>query len=292
MKMTIMKSEKMSYEPDTAETLDTIAAFVAEAPPGELSDVLNDLRGLVANDELLQEGIAQPFAEYNVNTLQTVAAAGGAGERFILSKYSKLDGGRFVNFKTNTSCAIDHVAQTASDPQPHEVDAETEEHRLALQSAIESYTQDHYPNGESSVSFCVSDRTLRISIVSNKFNPNNFWNGRWVSEWTAAVGSEEVDGQVNMHVHYYEDGNVQVKTNKKMSAKLGPVPSDPTGFAATVVKQILKAETDYQMALNASYSQISDSTFKALRRALPITRTKLDWNSVSNYKIGAELSNK
>ncbi|KAI8609573.1 F-actin-capping protein subunit alpha, partial [Chytriomyces sp. MP71] len=263
--------------------LDTIAAFVAEAPPGEVSDVLNDLRGLVTNDELLREGIAQPFAEYNINTLQTVSVAGSGGERFILSKYSKLYGGRFVNFKTNTSYAIDHCAQFGQGPPTPYIPGSS--FRLALQSAIELYTKDHYPNGESSVAFSASDRSFRISIVSNKFNPNNFWNGRWVSEWTATVGSEELNGLLNIHVHYYEDGNVQVKANKKVSAKLGSTPPDPTGFATTVVKQVLKAETDYQMDLNGSYAQISDSTFKALRRALPITRTKLDWNSVSNCKI-------
>ncbi|KAI8820907.1 capping protein muscle Z-line, alpha 2, partial [Chytriomyces cf. hyalinus JEL632] len=279
------------YAPDTAETLETIAQFVSETPPGELSQVLHDIRGLVNNDSLVSEAIAHPLSVHNTNTL-AVVTVDGSDASFIVSKFNALEGNRFVDPNAKLSYAVDHLAQTASDPVPHESNNETEEHRAALNAAINTYTQDHYPNGHCAVFSHDNSRTLNIGIVSNKFNPNNFWNGRWISQWTANLDSDEISGELFIHVHYYEDGNVQVKTTKHATAKLASIPSDPVAFASAVVAQMLKIETEYQLALNASYAQISDSTFKSLRRALPITRTKLDWNSVSNYKIGAELSNK
>lgn len=65
---------------------------------------------------------------------------------------------------------------------------------------------------------------------------------------------------------------------------------DAVQFAESMVKLIKDAEMEYQTALNESYVQLADNTFKSLRRVLPITRNKLDWNKILNYKIGNSLA--
>jgi len=49
-------------------------------------------------------------------------------------------------------------------------------------------------------------------------------------------------------------------------------------------------EGKYQISLNETYQEMGEKTFKGLRRALPLTRQKLDWDKVMGYKLGAELS--
>ena len=39
-----------------------------------------------------------------------------------------------------------------------------------------------------------------------------------------------------------------------------------------------------------THSMQSDETFKGLRRALPITKSKMDWNKIASYKVGESMN--
>jgi capping protein alpha len=52
-------------------------------------------------------------------------------------------------------------------------------------------------------------------------------------------------------------------------------------LAAAVVGNLQTAEADFQNSLNNAFNDTLVGTYKALRRALPVTRTKLDWNAVA-----------
>jgi capping protein alpha len=63
-------------------------------------------------------------------------------------------------------------------------------------------------------------------------------------------------------------------------------------LASAILKSIATFDKRYQSSMNDSYTDLAEETFKGLRRALPLTRNKLDWNKILNYKIGNELAQK
>jgi capping protein alpha len=100
-------------------------------------------------------------------------------------------------------------------------------------------------------------------------------NGRWKAQWTYHFKDNEFHGQINVHIHYYEDGNVQLKNKREIQHNFKDI--TPSKLPEAIAEYVKKIDAEYQEALNESYAQLSDTTFKALRRALPVTRNKIDW---------------
>jgi len=96
--------------------------------------------------------------------------------------------------------------------------------------------------------------------------------------------SNSLTGTLSVDVHYYEDGNVRLSTSK--SVTLSPKSSD----ASDVVRSLATAEKSYQEELNRAFAGLSDGAFKALRRQLPVTRQKVDWEKASSYRLGQQVS--
>ena len=84
-------------------------------------------------------------------------------------------------------------------------------------------------------------------------------------------------------MHYYEDGNVRLLTKKDVNVSVGG------GSGAEVVRQIAQAEKKYQEDLNRAFGQLSEGAFKGLRRQLPITRQKIEWEKISGYRLGQDI---
>lgn len=51
------------------------------------------------------------------------------------------------------------------------------------------------------------------------------------------------------------------------------------------MQQIAGWELAYQEELNRGFARLSEGSFKGLRRQLPITRQKVEWEKVGSYRV-------
>jgi hypothetical protein len=88
---------------------------------------------------------------------------------------------------------------------------------------------------------------------------------------------------MKVDVHYYEDGNVRLLTTKPVMASISSSP------ASTIIREIAAAEKKYQEELNKGFNNLSEGAFKGLRRQLPITRQKIEWDKIAGYRLGQDI---
>jgi len=282
-------------EVSTEDIKKIVSNFLMNAPPGEFHEVVTDVRGLLHNDDLLNEIAPTTFKEYNTEQMLVVKAPGG-DNKVLISKFGEINNNEYLDPHSRTIVTFDHFKQEVSDSREatdSDFDADVEPYRKAVEKKLLDYVESHFDLGSAAVygSREGSNYVVTIAISSAIFNSTNFYNGRWRSVYSIKFvpgKKADVEGSVRTTVHYYEDGNVQLNSN--FSKKRAGLPAtNPDGLADAVLKMITEIEGELQNHLEISYEKMGSTTFKALRKALPITGTKLNWPKITHYKLGSDL---
>jgi len=222
----------------------------------------------------------------------------------MISAQAHVSGNTFFDIKRNVTFDFDPISQYVTNVQsaPSELrPVPAEPLRKALEGEIEKYVKQHYPKGVCSVytrydSDVKDCREFVILIEDHEFQPQNRWNGKWRSEWCATCtdsGQIQIQGGAKVHVHYYEDSNVQLVTKQLYDGiEIDGIKSDDNDSAISsgIVKIIKKLETRYQQSLRDNYVTMDDTTFKTLRRKLPVSKVKFNWENIAAQKIGKEIA--
>ncbi|KAI7194802.1 hypothetical protein D0869_05026 [Hortaea werneckii] len=272
----------------------TVASFVETAPPGELSNVVADIKALAPSEV---QSLEPAYKKYNEDQYiivklpsgdQTVGSEEAYGHKdnteaiqAILSQYNSLGNGRYFDTASETSFEVDHAAQKTSNSQSQPIDSPHVDLIRSLQQAFKAASAEHFPS--STIGIYPTSNTITLVLVANKYSPQNFWNGRWRSTYTFDPSSSSLSGNVKIDVHYYEDGNVRMNTTKKVEA------GNVNGGPEAVVKEIAKAENKFQEELNRAFTALAEGSFKGLRRQLPVTRQRMEWEKHQGYRLGQDI---
>jgi hypothetical protein len=122
---------------------------------------------------------------------------------------------------------------------------------------------------ESALSVVEEGDATVVQTYAERIDTKNRITGSWTAKWTIQ-SSGTVTGKVTVQAHSYEEGSIQLNTTRKF----GPEQGD-------VVKLIEKWEQELIDSIAETYDSMGEK-LKSLRRVMPVTRTRMDWNVLSH----------
>jgi len=277
------------------QKLDLARALMLQSPPGELLQVASDVRTLLNDDALLNSIALDVFREYNMEQMVAVSLPESSGQ-VLITKAGEIDSAHFLDPKRNQVVTVDHIKQTCIEVRPAEEHENTvavmQNLRNSTEEELSSYAAECFPSAQVAVygKLQGSSQRLTMCISSAKFNARNFWNGRWRSLWVSTLdptfGEWLLKGNVIVVAHYFEEGNVQLQTKHEYECM---VPSKGAEADAAALVYIVRVEEQaFLNKMGETYTNLSETTFKDLRRTLPVTRTKFPWSNKA-HSLAAEL---
>ncbi|XP_048236045.1 F-actin-capping protein subunit alpha isoform X2 [Ricinus communis] len=251
--------------------------FLLNSPAGEIQFVAKDLRSVLNDERVYNEAAGDAFPLYNKSHMVCLEFPDRSGDVLVTS-YNELNKNEYLDPRTAQVAIVNHVKQVCTVVRPA-TDEELpspyiEEFRCSLDAEILKYVGEAYPKGLCSV-YCLKGKDVEgpgsnfelvvvISAVRN--SPQNFCNGSWRSVWNIEFKDDEqmlrITGKIEVGAHYFEEGNVQLDA-----------------------KYDCNDETIFQ----ASYSHLPDTTFKDLRRKLPVTRTLFPWHNTLQFSLTRDI---
>jgi len=132
--------------------------------------------------------------------------------------------------------------------------------------------------------------TVTINTYAERIDMHNSHLGSWKGQYTICPSSGILSGRVILCAHTFENGgNVQLNSNINLDEiNIGVCSSladneKQTSWSKLVIRQIgYWEETDVMSNLTTLYEDIY---IKSLRRAMPITRCKMEWNVLAHRVV-------
>jgi capping protein (actin filament) muscle Z-line, alpha len=271
--------------------------FLTNAPPGEFDACCADVKGLLGASAGSVFTQAQEAAAARAWDQDQMIAVTSGDHSVLLTKYNCL-GDSYLDSKGKQTIVYNHLSKTVESSAPATVDEDLEPWRNALDLECSKYASGFFLNGVCGVYAQPNDPSgafvVKVCISAALFKGAAFYNGRWRSDYTVTFTpgkAGDVVGVVKTNVHCFEGGNVQLDASVNKS-KRGIPCLNAADFASNVAQTLNAMETDYQVQFEAVYDGLDASSFKALRRALPMKRELLRWPQIMSYKLNDDLSSK
>ncbi|ETW01128.1 hypothetical protein H310_06738 [Aphanomyces invadans] len=281
-----------------AEKLAVAKGFLLASPPGEVREVAKDVTKLVPRGLLSDTALRGIMHTYNVeNCLPMQLPNEEESKRLVICQEGEVDASHYLDTHSQKVWGFDHVTQEILPQDVQDASAHftssLESLRAALQGELDSYMSAQFGNQGAAAVFATNS-TITLILSTERVSLRNFWSGRWKSKWTLANVSPDssaatLAGRIDLHVHYFEDGNLQLLSHKDVAA--AQVCGGARSLAQAVLDTIRAEEHVVHSNLEDMYINMTEETFKEMRRVMPVTQTKMEWNLFA-HRTAKDLSRK
>lgn len=276
------------YEQATDEQkLNISNYFVMSSPTGEVHDVLVDVAKLVDSGKvddsekvLSDSAVRKIMKEYNNEQLQPAKTPDG--NMLVVSAYGQVADDEYLDPSTGKVMKFDHRKHnfTEETDKKQSLADNINAYRTAIEKAMVGYLDDQYKKDKAVVTvYGADDGNITICLSARNVHLSSYWTGGWRSVFRLNVsskGSTTMTCNTKVNVHYFEDGNVQLHAAKEKESSIDV--QDEESTAKEVVQAINTMESDYQNNMEEMYVDMHRTTFKAMRRFLPLTRQMMNWS--------------
>ena len=248
--------------------------IIKKTPIGHLGKSLENLRSVVGEQVMDTDDVKKEIHNYGETHLSPVNND-VTNTKVVISPLTKdsegfyHDQGQKVKFKIGLESGAVEEAQS------------TEIHndlRDAVQAKLKQYLEKCYKMDVTkyNVYFDGSANKIVVLISVHNLNLKSFWSGEWLSTWELDISGKNVKGTLRANTYYYEEGNIQFNLDTKFNSTIQG--GDNNATAINLIEFIKKSENSVQLELEKVYDELSENYIKPLRRKLPVTGTKMNWN--------------
>ncbi|CAD8062482.1 unnamed protein product [Paramecium sonneborni] len=262
--------------------------IVKNTPFGQANLVIKDLCKIIGNINPQDPIMLQALKDHNEEHL---ALFKGQSTQILTSVLNSQED-FYVDQKNNETIQVDHEKLEIISRSQVELPSEPDLNQLrdALEQQLNLYLSQQF-NEKICGAYVMyqgdaSDFTFYLGITAKTINLPNFFCGSWISTWEFT--RTQLKGDLKVQAHYYEDGNVQLKNVNTFSEGINVDLSAASESAKQIVHTISKLENKHLTGMDNLYNSMPDIFFKAMRRPLPITGTKMNWNE-NVHKLVANL---
>lgn len=271
-----------------------VDSLIQSAPPAELKQVSQSLSSLTkgtstsSTNSLIQDSIEQ-YAQENIISIDNI----------IISKYNKDENSsKYIDYVNNKLFNVDWQNQKIIDVESyHDNNNKRGSNYDELIQKLSQYGDDYYPSNFAFTVIPESEDQLRVIIIGQRANHDNFYTGQWKSNYL--ITEQGIKGNIDLNIHYFEDGNVRLKFNESINSSNNNNNSSTLqsgnliNNASRIVNFINEQENATMVKIIEQFNNLNQKSFKNLRRLLPVTRSKINWGSaIGNYRLGSDVINK